>query len=168
MDELALVPEPNVDALVADAVEQALHAANIPAICRPTPRRVDMDDPALLGFPPTLPLELALGEIPRNEILTAYRLTPESWEELRKNPVFQKAVRDAIELLQRDGMSFRVKARMQSEALLETSWKIIHSTQTPSAVKADLIKHTHRIAGFEPKNNEVGAGNNLQININLG
>jgi len=130
-------------------------------------RRVDLDDPAHIGFPPTLPLELALGESPRGEILSAYNLTPESWDKLRSNPAFQKALRDAVEMLQRDGMTFRVKARMQSEALLETSWQLIHSNATPSAVKADLIKHTHRVAGLEPKENAV-AISPLQININLG
>jgi hypothetical protein len=157
-----------VDAVVAQAVADAGMQVLLPALVRPRPRRVDLDDPATLGFPPTLPLELALGEIPRNQILEAYKLTPETWDVLRKNPVFQKALRDAVELLQKDGMSFRIKARMQSEALLETSWNLIHSAHTPSAVKADLIKHTHRVAGLEPKGDAAGGGGtNLQININL-
>jgi len=130
-------------------------------------RRADLSDPAHLGFPPTLPLELALGEMPRGEILAAYSLTPQTWDKLRANPAFQKALADAVESLQRDGMSFRIKARMQSEALLETSWALIHSNATPSAVKADLIKHTHRVAGLEPKENATSISP-LQININLG
>jgi hypothetical protein len=72
-----------------------------------------------------------------------------------------------VEAMQREGMSFRVKARLQSEALLETSWKMIHNQNTPSAVRADLIKHTHRVAGLEPKEqpNQVTP---LNIQINLG
>ena len=152
----------------ADAGNESLY---LPSVLRPSVRRKAIngsDDPAMVvGFPHLLPIELALGDQPRNEVLTAYDITPERWEVLRKNPAFQKAVRDAIEMLQRDGASFRIKARIQSEALLETSWKIIHSATTPSNVKADLIKHTHKVAGFEPKET-VGAGAPLQININLG
>jgi hypothetical protein len=72
-----------------------------------------------------------------------------------------------VETLSRDGMSFRVKARIQSEALLETSWQLIHSNSTPAQVKADLIKHTHKVAGLEPKE-QAGVVSPLQININLG
>jgi hypothetical protein len=137
----------------------------------PMPRlRDSLDDPALLGFPSTLPIELAMGEYPRNDILAAYGIGPQEWDVLRFSPAFRKAVRDATDMLKKDGMSFRLKARMQSEALLETSWNIIHSPHTPSAVKADLIKHTHRVAGLEPKGDGVlgQGGTALQININLG
>jgi hypothetical protein len=131
--------------------------------------REGVDDPALLGFPATLPIELAMGEYPRNDILTAYGITPELWDVLRFNPTFRKAITDAQTLLRKDGMSFRLKARMQAEALLETSWNIIHSLHTPAAVKADLIKHTHRVAGYEPKSNDpVLGGTALQINLHLG
>lgn len=135
----------------------------------PAPRlRDNLDDPALLGFPATLPIELAMGEYPRNDILAAYGIDAAAWDQLRFSPAFRKALRDALELLKKDGMSFRLKARMQSEALLETSWNIIHSPHTPSAVKADLIKHTHRVAGLEPKDGAAGGlGNALQINIML-
>ena len=127
---------------------------------------VELGDPALLGFPPTLPLELAMGEQTRIEILRAYDIDRDRWNVIRANPVFVKAVQAAVEMLQRDGMSFRVKARLQSEALLETSWKLIHSQYTPSNVKADLIKHTMRVAGLEPKE-QAAAISPLQINIHL-
>lgn len=132
----------------------------------PRPRREGVDDPSLIGFPPTLPIELALAETPRNELLTAYGIGPVEWDVLRENPVFQKAVADAVEMMQREGMSFRAKARMQAEALLETSWAIIHAKDTPSPVKADLIKSTWKVAGVEPKET-LAAIAPLQIVINL-
>lgn len=133
---------------------------------RPKARREGVDDPALLGFPPYLPVELALQETPRNELLTAYGITPQKWDQLRANAAFQKAVSDAVEMLQREGMTFRVKARMQAEALLETTWQMIHNKDTPSAVKADLIKSTWKVAGLEPKET-LAATTPLRININL-
>jgi hypothetical protein len=162
-----LIPLAEVEDMVRTAVDRAIASEYLPSLLKPDARRAGLDNPALLGFPPTLPIELALGEEPRNEILTAYNITPEGWEKLRTNPVFISALRSAVEAMQREGMSFRVKARLQSEALLETSWKMIHNVNTPSSVKADLIKHTMKVAGLEPKE-QPSLVNPLQININLG
>ena len=153
-----------------ETIAEAIQSTLLPALVRPPRLRDNLEDPALLGFPATLPIELAMGEYPRNDILTAYGISPAEWDVLRFSHAFRKALFDAIELLKKDGMSFRLKARMQSEALLETSWNLIHSVHTPSAVKADLIKHTHRVAGLEPKGDGVGVfgGTALQINIQLG
>jgi hypothetical protein len=63
-------------------------------------------------------------------------------------------------------MTFRIKARMQAEGLLQTSWHLIHNKDTPAAVKADLIKHTWKVAGVEPKET-MAAITPLQIMINL-
>lgn len=162
-----LIPLPEVEEMVRNAVDRAVAAEYLPSLLKPDPRRTGLENPALLGFPPTLPIELALGEQPRNEVLRAYSITPEGWDALRTNQVFVNALNAAVEAMQREGMSFRVKARLQSEALLETSWKMIHNVNTPSSVKADLIKHTMRVAGLEPKE-QGNVVNPLQININLG
>jgi hypothetical protein len=113
-----------------------------------------------------LPVELALQETPRKDLLIMYGYNPVTWEKLRQNPTFQKAVQDATEMLQREGMTFRIKARMQAEGLLQTSWHLIHNKDTPAAVKADLIKHTWKVAGVEPKET-MAAITPLQIMINL-
>jgi len=166
VESTELVPLVEVESLIRDAVDRALSAEYLPSLLKPDPPRAGLDNPALLGFPPTLPIELALGDMPRNEILTSYGITPLRWEQLRKNEVFVRALQASIEAMQREGMSFRVKARLQSEALLETSWKMIHNQSTPSSVRADLIKHTMKVAGLEPKEapNTVVP---LQINIDL-
>lgn len=166
-DDEALVPVSEVEDLVREAVRNALQEAHIPSLLKPRPRRVGIDDPAIFGFPPTLPIELALGDMPRNEILKAYEITPAYWDVLRNNVTFRKALSDAVEKLQREGMSFRVKAQMQSEALLETSFKMIHDKNVPHNVRADLIKTTYKVAGLEPKESASAAVGALQINIHL-
>jgi hypothetical protein len=118
-------------------------------------------------FHPMLPVELALGDMPRKDILASYSVNKDKWERLRTNAVFVKAVRDAKEQLAKEGASFRIKAKMQAEQLLETSWRLIHDKYTPASVKADLIKYTTKVAGLEPKEGQITGGNNLQININL-
>lgn len=133
-------------------------------------------DPAKLGFPPTLPIEIALREQSPKEICAAYGISLEEWRVIRESPIFVKALHKADEMLQVEGMSFRVKARLQSEELLKTSWALIHSSNdaVPPNVKADLIKFTIKAAGLDAsvEQKALGGGggqaNTLQININLG
>ena len=126
-------------------------------------------DPADLGFHPMLPVELAMRVAPVPEICAAYDVTKEQLTDLIANPVFAQAFANAQEMLQKDGMSFRIKARLQAEELLKKSWQMIHALETPTAVKADLIKSTVRWAGLEPKGDTAaGLGSAFQININLG
>lgn len=126
-------------------------------------------DPAALGFDPMLPIELAMKTAPVPEICAAYGIDKDGLIKLTQDPLFVQAYNGAREMLQKDGMSFRLKARMQAEALLKKSWALIHSDSTPTPVKADLIKSTIRWAGYEPKGDGPGGlGNAFQININLG
>lgn len=129
------------------------------------------NDPSELGFPPMLPIELAMRIAPVDEICTAYGISLPDFEQLSESPLFVQAYRNAKDALQKDGMSFKIKAKMQAEALLAKSWAIIHDPSTPSAVKADLIKHTVRWAEYEPRPSAAGPGglgSAFQININLG
>lgn len=124
-------------------------------------------DPAELGFPPMLPIELAMRTAPVPEICAAYGIDKAGLEELIQNPVFAQAYKGAKEMLQKDGMSFRIKAKLQAEELLKKSWALIHSDTTPTTVKADLIKSTVRWAGYEPKGEGAGAGASAAFNIQI-
>lgn len=132
------------------------------------------NDPSTLGWPPTLPIEVALQTAPIRRICEAYGLSKDDWDNLRLDPVFQSDVRAASEELKKEGMSFKMKARLQSEELLKTSWQMIHdrSQLIPPAVRADLIKFTIRAAGLDGSKDQANGGpaggTALQININLG
>jgi hypothetical protein len=129
------------------------------------------DDPAELGYPPTLPIEVAMKESSIEEICKSYGLDRDDWNRLRHNPAFVADVAAAVEALKKEGMSFKMKARLQSEELLKTSWKMIHasSEEVPPSVKADLLKFTIKAAGLVEENKPNNTPQNaLQININLG
>lgn len=134
-----------------------------------------LSDPSELGWPAGLPLELALKQAPVKDVCEAHGVSREHYLRLRQDPNFQAAVQSSIDLLAKEGMSFKVKAQAQSEALLATSWQLIHAPleDVPASVKADLIKFTVRVAGLDASiDQKVTAdktnGNNFQININLG
>lgn len=131
----------------------------------------DSTDPSSLGWPASLPLEIALKSAPLSEIRATYNISDEEWETLKNNEQFRKAVLKCEDDAKEDGFSFKTKSKIQAEALLATSWALIHNEDTPAAVKADLIKFTTRIAGYEPNPKAANAGDttpSFQININMG
>lgn len=129
-------------------------------------------DPADLGFPATLPLELALGDLSPREIFEAYGLGKSDYLRLQANPYFLQAIEENLELLKKEGMSFKLRARAQCSELLKTSFQLVHHEDTPPSVKADLIKYTIRVAGYDAsldqKANQPMGGVNFQIVMNLG
>lgn len=131
-----------------------------------------LTDPARIGYPPQLPLEIAMGEIPVREIFEAYSLTKADFIRLGRDEGFLAQVEAYKEQLRQPGQSFALKARLQAEELLKESWKLIHSPadQVPPTVKADLIKSTMKWAGLDASANRAaqggdGAGPALSINI---
>jgi len=135
----------------------------LPEAIRPT-------DPSELGYPQTLPVEVALMTAPEDEIRQAYGYSVEDWSNLKLHPRFQRDLDAARDMLREEGMSFRLKARLQSEELLKTSWKLIHDASgvVPPSVKADLLKFTVRAAGLEARAKDVAdVVTPLQINISF-
>ena len=127
-------------------------------------------DPSSIGFPNTLPIEVALAIQPVDEILDAYNISQEQWEVIREDPVYIEMLANAREMLKKDGMSFKVKAKLQAEELLASAWTMIHDPDTPYTVKADLIKSVIRWAGYEAQAiasaGEAGNGFSISINFN--
>lgn len=135
-------------------------------------------DPAELGWPASLPLELALAQASVREICEAHGVSRATYQALKLDAHFQAAVSAAIQAIGKEGVSFRIKAQAQAEELLKTSWGLIHAPleDVPASVKADLIKFTVRASGLDASIDQkakataqaVGNQNNLQINIHLG
>lgn len=127
-------------------------------------------DPSELGYPPTLPIEVVLQTASMDDIRIAYGFSEVQWEALQELPRFQSDLEAARKMLSEEGMSFKAKARLQSEELLKTSWQMIHDTtgDVPPNVKADLLKFTIRAAGLESSAKDQAASfTPLQININI-
>ncbi len=130
---------------------------------------VTTPDPIDMGYPITLPLDVAMGDAPLMEIFESHGLDEEDYLRLRANPQFVMEVRKYKEELAKDGASFKMRAKVQAEYMLKKSFQMVHDPATPAPVKADLIKSTVRWAGYEPKKEtEAGAGGpNFQVNIIL-
>jgi hypothetical protein len=106
---------------------------------------------------------------PIDEILARHEVSVDDMTRFNKDPLFVKKVGQLRADVRERGMTFRLKARMQAEELLLTSWKLIHDFNTSAAVKADLIKSTVRWAGLEVKDAIGGdTASGVSITINLG
>lgn len=131
---------------------------------------INPHDPARLGYPATLPIEIAMRTSSTRAVCEAYGIAEEEWEQIRHDPTFLADLQRAVDMLKEEGMSFRIKAKLQAEELLKTSWRMIHNPQTPPSVAADLIKSTARWAQYDtpPSANQAqpGAGFSISINFN--
>jgi hypothetical protein len=134
-------------------------------------------DPTELGFPPSLPMELAARTGSIRDICESYHLSKEEWDDLRQRPTFIQACEEALKLINEPGGSFKIKARTMAEALLPRMMKLATHTDfdvVPANVQADLIKAAVRIAGLDQSIDQKGAAagkaavqNPLMIQINL-
>lgn len=127
------------------------------------------DPSEIEAWPRNLPIEIALQTGPIDKLVEAYKISPEEWAVLSTNPDFQAEVEAQREALKTEGMSFKMKARLQAEEMLRTSWQMVHNPDTPAPQRVDLIKTTFRVAGYDNKEGvNVGAAVGLSINLILG
>lgn len=106
---------------------------------------------------------------PLADILKAYNLQPSDLKDFVSQTLFRQKLDAYRHQIRENGLSFRVKARAQAELLLDTSWKVIHDKEVSAAVKADLIKWTAKMAGYEPSEKDgLAQGQQVVVNINLG
>lgn len=116
-------------------------------------------DPARLGYPPTFPFEIALRTSSTRAICEAYNIDREDWELIRHDPAFLSDLDRAVKLVAEEGMSFKIKAKLQAEELLKTSWRMIHDITTPPQTRADLLKATMRWAEYDqPPGKDIAIG----------
>lgn len=133
-------------------------------LVKAAPLQRDWSDRFALDFAMTLE---GSGSTP-TELLKEYGFEPEDLEVFSKQPLFLQKVDHYRKSLQEHGFTFKMKAQAQADLLLDTSWDVIHTSDVSPAVKADLIKWTAKMAGYEPANTKEGVGNAVQININMG
>ena len=135
-------------------------------------------DPATLGYPELLPVELALRAHKPEAICRAFNISEERWEHIRNDPIFQKDLQARMIELENDGLSFKMKARLQCDNYLQKLWLITENKNLdgtpadfPVAVRADIMKSVIRYAGLDSSKDQAAAsivGNALSINLHLG
>jgi hypothetical protein len=131
-------------------------------------------DPSRMGYPPALPVEIALQEHDPEFICSEYGIDAAEWDRIRVLPRFVADVSARLIELESEGASFRMKARLQAEAFLEDNFDMVKDEKTPLDVKVRIIQNTIKVAGLDASKEQSGAaagsaiGAALQINLHLG
>lgn len=117
-----------------------------------------------------LDLALALegGESDLSPVLDRHDVTQSELAALTGNKMFGKALRQARTTVEKEGLTFREKARAQAELLLDKSWQMIHDDRAPLAPRVDLIKNTIRWAGLDTQADMAAAGVSVVFNFQSG
>lgn len=137
------------------------------------------DDPSELGWPVTLPLEIAMAEHPPQDICLSYNIGRDEWRRLIADDRFRAAVQEAWDELQAPGARFRVKIKAQAEGYLARMWALAHDAdneKVPARVQAQIMTFAIQAAGLDAsieqkaKAQQQGNSqtNNLQIVLQLG
>ena len=126
------------------------------------------------GLPPqwqtNLVIDVAMG-VDADAICEAYNIQFTQLQYILKMPSFIGRLAEMEKELSKAGASFRIKAGMQAEEYLKTSFAMVQDKNTDDKVRRDLIEATARWAGFDKPAVDpqgAGGGGGFHININLG
>lgn len=120
-------------------------------------------------FDPRLPYELALGLDSAEVVFTRYGIDAVQAAKLLGHEVFKVVLGNAAREVKEAGLTFKMRARLMAEDLLEEGYLIATDAEAPANVRADLIKWTAKMGDLEPapKDKAVGVGGPLGGGFNL-
>lgn len=123
-----------------------------------------------LDVDPKFVLEVASGLKDPEDVAADYGFSPKQWKELKKYQPFIKLVDDKKAELKLSGFTFRMKAQVLAEDLLDDLALHAKKDDVSFHTVLETAKFAARAAGIDsPIKEEDGkAGNSFSININLG
>lgn len=114
-----------------------------------------------------LACELALGMEEPDVIFASYGYSEEQALTLMASTAFSVTMAQVGKEVRESGLSFKMKARAQAEELLGHSFEMATDPLAPHTVRAEIIKWTAKMAGYEPKDDKDGGkvGGGLSLSI---
>ena len=123
----------------------------------------------ILSIDPKFIFELAAGLEEPDHIATRYHYTAEAWESLKNDQNFMKVVESKRAELQKTGYTFRLKAALAAEDLLDEVYIGAKSIDASLSAKLEAFKYLTKIGNLEPKEDkQVATGPAFSIKIDLG
>lgn len=118
-------------------------------------------------FDPRLAWDLAMQMDPAGDVFRRYGVDEAGAADLLRMPLFVDTLRRFRREIEKNGTSFRAKARVMAEDLLAHSYLMATDAEAPPAVRADLIKWTAKMGDLEPatKKEEGSQGGGFQFQI---
>lgn len=123
----------------------------------------------ILNIDPKFVLELAAGLEDPDTIAPRYGYTQDKWDDLKTDEHFTKLVEAKRTELQKSGYTFRLKAALAAEDLLDDVYIGAKSIDATLSAKLEAFKYLTKLGGLEPKEDkQVAQGPAFTINIDLG
>jgi len=124
--------------------------------------------PTELGFPPGLPVELALGLNSPKDICLGHGVSRDEFEALAENPIFKAQFNHFMEMrTEPDGM-FRLQATLMSTKALDEQYKMMIDKEAPWAIRLKASENIIQYANLLPKKVEDQGSEKFSINIDFG
>jgi hypothetical protein len=123
----------------------------------------------ILSIDPKFVFELAAGLEEPDHIAQRYHYTTEAWESLKNDQNFMRVVESKRTELQKTGYTFRLKAALAAEDLLDEVYIGAKSVDASLSAKLEAFKYLTKIGNLEPKEDkQVATGPAFSIKIDLG
>lgn len=115
-------------------------------------------------------LELASGMRDPDDLAADYGFTPKQWKELQKYEPFVKALDAKKSELKLAGFTFRLKAQVLAEELLDKLGIQAHKEDASFHTTLECAKFAAKAAGIDApvREDDGNGGNTININIDLG
>lgn len=120
-----------------------------------------------LNIDPKMIHEIASGVEDGHVIALRYGFTLAEWEELKDISWFIAEVTRVRSEMERTGQTFRLRASVMAQALLDDTFSNAIKADTPVKDKAAALQLFAKIGGLEAPRQEAAAGNGFSITINL-
>lgn len=125
-------------------------------------------DLRILDIPAEMVVEIATGMEEPKDIASRYGFDAAQWEKLSVWKPFLDSVAQQRAALEKDGYTFRIKARALTEDVFTEAYKIARSNDTTLLQKLEFVKLGAKLGDMEPKQTvqaQVGAGFSITINM---
>lgn len=121
-----------------------------------------------LSIPASMVTEVASALEDGKVVASRYGYSDQDWDVISKTPAFVKAVSTAKAEMDRNGTTFKLKASVMADALLDDMFSTAMKADVPLKDKATALSLLTRVAELEPKTNtQVQAGPGFSITINI-
>lgn len=122
----------------------------------------------MIDVDPKFILEVASGLIEPAQLAENYGYTPEEWLFLKEYDPFVKQVDAKKAELKAGGFTFRMKAAIAAEDILEEAYRKAKEKDSSFHTQLEFLKFTARAAGIDAPVREANVGSSFSISINLG
>ena len=123
--------------------------------------------PAIKDYPQNFVMELALGLETEDALCVRYDFTPEEYALLLSNKTFQSDLANWKQRMADEGLSFKLKARVQAESYLMDIDGIIHDPSTSNETKLAAISRVVSWGGLDQKATQESSSSKPSITINI-